>query len=329
MTDKTPSVSDMQTVAFRKFPPPETISEEAKAFLRQDFDTQVFRYRPKETVEWQAIISALNLTREDAAKSLIRDLPVSVEEKSHSGVVYRVITPENQPSSKSGKVVMEFHGGAYVLFAGISGLARALKFSAASGYTVISVDYRMPPAFPHPAALEDALAIYELLLTTHKASDVGIFGTSAGANLAALLCLQISQRKTDAPGAVVMNTPCVDLSGTGDTFTVLEDIDPGLVTYSGVVEEALKLFAGGLDLRSPEISPLYTELPQDFPPALLTTGTRDLLLSDTSRFHMKLRKADHSSELLVFEGMWHAFSDVPEEQELYEFMARFYERNLV
>ncbi|MBR9806425.1 MAG: alpha/beta hydrolase [Alphaproteobacteria bacterium] len=312
----------------RYFPAPTSISPEARAFLEQKVDPTLFLKRPSGREDWLRFREAANAVRETEAKTLVQTLPVRVEELNMSGVVVRRIIPHDQPAQKAGQIILEMHGGAYVLLDGLSGLTRALKFSAQSGYSVLSLDYRMPPDDPYPAAFNDALAVYKTLLETCSPEQIGLFGTSAGGNLAACLCLALEKKNLPQPAALVLNSPCTDMSASGDTFTTLETIDPGLYTYHGVIEEALKLYADGCSLSDPCLSPLNSQLPKIFPDTLLVTGTRDLLMSDTVRFHMKLRAANRISELLVFEGMWHAFSGTPEEEDLYHHMSRFFENRL-
>jgi acetyl esterase/lipase len=75
-------------------------------------------------------------------------------------------------------------------------------------------------------------------------------------------------------------------------------------SWDGLLTAAAGLYAGALDLRDPQISPIYGSF-DGFPPTLLVTGTRDLLLSDTVRAHVALRTAGAVADLLVFEGMSH------------------------
>lgn len=312
----------------RRIPPAASISKEARAFLANEVDPAPFLVRPSSSEEWIAIRHAMNPFRGNQAEHMMRTLPVTVKETQIAGVTVRRITPHDQPAGKTAQIVLELHGGAYVLYDGLAGLTRALKFSAGSGYSVLAVDYRMPPEHPYPAALEDALAVYRAVLGDYDPSGVGVFGTSAGGNLAACLCLELASRGLTQPQALVLNSPWTDMTPSGDSFSTLETIDPGLYTYHGVIEEAAKLYADGRDLSDPRLSPLNAQLPARFPETLLVTGTRDLLLSDTARFHKKLRASGQGSELLVYEGMWHAFSDVPEEDELYRDMTRFFEARL-
>lgn len=312
----------------RRFAAPASISEEARAFLATEANSDLFLLRPSSKEEWVAIRQTLNPFRADRAEHLMRTLPVTVEETEIGGVTARRVTPHDQPAEKAGQIVMELHGGAYVLFSGLGGLTRALSLSAQSGYTVLAVDYRMPPEHPYPAALEDALAVYRALLGDYDPAEIGVFGTSAGGNLAACLCLELARLGLAQPQALVFNSPWTDMMPSGDSMLTLETVDPSLYSYHGVIEEAAKLFAAGLDLSDPRLSPLNAQLPDSFPDSMLITGTRDLLLSDTVRFHMKLHSAGHTSNLLVYEGMWHAFSDIPEESDLYRKMTRFFEARL-
>jgi acetyl esterase/lipase len=95
------------------------------------------------------------------------------------------------------------------------------------------------------------------------------------------------------------------LSGSGDTFHTNQGVDRNIPTYDGVLEAMFELFAGGLDLKDPRISPIYGDF-AGFPPTFLVTGTRDLFLSNTVRTHTKLRQAGAVADILVLEGVSHA-----------------------
>ena len=95
------------------------------------------------------------------------------------------------------------------------------------------------------------------------------------------------------------------MTKTGDSYFVNEGVDNILVSYDGWLEDAAKLYAAGHDLKDPMLSPVYGDV-TGFPPTLLTSGTRDLFLSNTVRMHLKLRQAGVNADLIVFEGMSHA-----------------------
>ena len=124
------------------------------------------------------------------------------------------------------------------------------------------------------------------------------------------------------PAAVVLYTPGVDLTGSGDSCQTNLGLDP-LLTGSGM--PAFLLYAAGHDLASPYVSPLFGDFTKGFPPTILTTGTRDFLLSDTVRMHRALRVAGIPADLHVEEAAGHGgfFGTAPEDHEITAEVRRF------
>src|SRR5580698_1965255 len=104
--------------------------------------------------------------------------------------------------------------------------------------------------------------------------------------------------------ALAVGTPWVDLTETGDTYKTNEWLDNILVSYHGYLSRAARLYANGNDLKDPHVSPIYGDF-HGFPPTVITSGTRDLLLSLSVLTHRKLRRSNVEAELNVFEGMSH------------------------
>lgn len=133
------------------------------------------------------------------------------------------------------------------------------------------------------------------------------------------------------PAAIAPGTPWSDLSRTGDSYYTNEGVDNILVSYDGWLGDAARLYAAGHDLKDPMLSPVYGDV-RGFPPTLLTTGTRDLFLSNTVRMHLKLREAGVPADLIVFEGMSHAqyHMDVnaPETRTHFQELTRFFNHYL-
>jgi epsilon-lactone hydrolase len=121
------------------------------------------------------------------------------------------------------------------------------------------------------------------------------------------------------------------MTETGDSYRTNEWLDNVLVSYNGYVTRAAQLYANGHDMKDPQLSPINGDF-HGFPPAILTTGTRDLFLSNTVRTHRKLRRAGVVAELQVFEGISHAQyqldPDTPESKEAFEEIARFFDAHL-
>jgi monoterpene epsilon-lactone hydrolase len=132
--------------------------------------------------------------------------------------------------------------------------------------------------------------------------------------------------------ALAVGTPWVDLTETGDTYKTNEWLDNILVSYHGYLSRAARLYANGNDLKNPRLSPIYGDF-HGFPPTVLTSGTRDLLLSLTVLTHRKLRRSNVEAELNVFEGMSHISFILnpyaPESREVFTDWARFFDKHLV
>ncbi len=136
---------------------------------------------------------------------------------------------------------------------------------------------------------------------------------SAGGNLAAALLVRARDEGLPMPAALVLPTPMVDLTESGDTFQTLNGVAGGLRSQMAVN----LLYANGHDLTDPYLSPLFADL-SGMPPTFLQSGTRDLFLSNTVRLHRKLLAAGVDTELHIFEAMPHAGfgGSTPEDIEL-------------
>ena len=214
---------------------------------------------------------------------------------------------------------------------GEAGTQEAILMTGIGGFMVLSVDYRMAPDFPYPAAIDDAISVYRELLKITPAERIGVFGTSTGGGMTLALSLRAKAEGLPLPAALAPGTPWTDLTKTGDSYFVNNAVDNILVSYNGWLGDAAKLYAGKHDLKDPMLSPIYGDV-RGFPPTLLTTGTRDLFLSNTVRMHLKLRQAEVDADLIVFEGMSHAHyhmnPNAPETHFHFSELGKFFRRNL-
>ncbi len=183
----------------------------------------------------------------------------------------------------------------------------------------------MPPDHPYPAPLDDCLAVYRALLGHVDADRVVVSGASAGGNLAAAMLLCARAEGMPMPAGLVLLSPEVDLTESGDTFATNVGVDYVLLDGLGA---SIALYAGEHDLTDPLLSPLFGDL-SGFPPTFLQSGTRDLFLSNTVRMHRALRDHGVDAELHVWEAMPHGgFFGAPEDDEIAAELRHFLHRHL-
>jgi epsilon-lactone hydrolase len=290
----------------------------------------IFAVRPKSNAEWQALVTKVDGERLKVLPAVRASLGVSVKSITIGGVKAFEITPAAIPEANRNRLVLHFHGGAYVLNGGEAGTYEGMLIASIGKFRVITIDYRMPPTAPFPAALDDSVAAYRAALKTIPAKNIAFVGTSAGAGLLMATALRARDEKLPMPGALAAGTPWVDLSKTGDSYFTNEWVDNILVTWDGMLGAAAALYAGKHDLKEPYLSPIYGDF-AGLPPTILTTGTRDLFLSNTVRAHRKLRRAGVEADLNVYEGMSHGvYLDprMPEMLEVFSDITRFLDGKL-
>jgi len=312
----------------RTIPAPATISEAARAALSTAAATPpVARPSADDLEGWRRAIEASERMWEPIAAQMLEGCRCEVETHSIAGVTTYVCAPDPTPAVGPGRAYLYLHGGAFVFGSGRFAMATGAASAERLGITTYSVDYRMPPEHPFPAAPEDCLAVYRALIDRHDPRGIVIGGSSAGGNLAAAVTLMIRDRGLPLPAAVVLLTPEVDLTEAGDTFRTNALLD---VTLKTGLPECNALYAGGRDLTDPYLSPLYADFTRGFPPTLIQSGTRDLFLSNSVLLHRKLRAAGIEAELHVWEAMPHGgfgFGPVPENEEISAEVARFIARH--
>jgi monoterpene epsilon-lactone hydrolase len=307
----------------RSIPVPDSVSPEARRALAAGAAARGGPRGPNpsrdDTDGWRAYVKAADAMLLGMFEAQTPQVVATVERISVGDVSVFDITPEGVPED-SDVVYLDIHGGALLMGGGECCRAMATNASARMRRRTWSVDYRMPPDHPYPAALDDCLAVYRALLDVRAPDRVIVGGASAGGNLAAALMLRARDEGLPLPAALVLLTPEVDLTESGDSFRTNLGIDT-VLTRS--LAEANALYAGDHDLAHPYLSPLFGDV-AGFPPTFLQTGTRDLFLSNTVRMHRKLRAAGVAAELHVFEAMPHGgFWGAPEDRDMAEEVRRF------
>jgi monoterpene epsilon-lactone hydrolase len=315
----------------RNIPVPDSVSAELGQAIAMPYRNSEWLLNPPDAAAWKAAIADLAEQSIPPIEKTIERLGVSVEEVTLGGVGAFVVTPASVPAANVNRLLVNTHGGAYLFNPGRASLLEPAVIAATCGIRVIEVDYRMPPDHPFPAASDDAMAVWKAALTMAPAANIGISGGSAGGGLALSTVLRAIQDGVPTPAAVAVQTPWCDLAPVGDSLKVHEWVDNVLVTYDAVASRGARLYAGDADIADPLLSPLRGDV-SGFPPTMLVSGTRDLILSQTVLMHRKLRKAGVDAELHLVEGASHFTYFIepfaPESQYIFAEMARFWDRHL-
>jgi epsilon-lactone hydrolase len=317
-------------LAARSIPVPDTVSPQMQKMIAAPLNPS-WNVIPKTGDEWKAQINAVAAATMQTLPGLREALHVQVEPLTIDGVKAYAVTPEAIAPENRDRLLVHVHGGCYVSFPGESGTVEAIYMAGLGHFKVIAVDYRMPPDHPYPAALDDAMTVWKALVKTNDPKRMAIFGSSAGGALTLSMVLRAKQENLPLPAAIAPGTPMSDLTDAGDTFRTNAMLDNVLVAPGANCDERAALYAHGQDLRDPLLSPVYGDM-HGFSPTILTSGTRDLLLSSTVRVHRKLRQAGVEAVLQVFEGQSHAqyYRDVsaPETKEAFDEIALFFDKHL-
>jgi monoterpene epsilon-lactone hydrolase len=320
-----------RTVPGRSIPVPNTASRELQVSIAAPYRVPNWNADPKSPEEWKELVNKLASASAAAQVGIREKLGVTLEPTLIGGVKAFILSPKVIPAVNQNRLLVHVHGGGYVYNPGEAGTGEATLMAAYGGFKVISFDYRMPPDYPYPAAMDDAMAVWKAALGLQNPRNMAIFGTSTGGGMTLAMILRAKQEGLPLPAAIAPGTPWSDLTETGDTYKTNEWLDNVLVSYNGYLSRAAQLYANGRDLKDPMISPIYGDF-TGFPPAILTSGTRDLFLSLTVLTHRKLRRAGVEAELQVFEGMSHAQYNfdpyAPETKETFGEIARFFDKHL-
>jgi len=222
-------------------------------------------------------------------------------------------------------VILYFHGGGYCI--GSAGTHRDLvsRLCRAADARALSVDYRLAPENPHPAAVEDGVAAYRWLRGQGvPARSIVVAGDSAGGGLTLATLLALKEKGDELPAAGICMSPVTDLAKEGESMRTKVDVDP-MVHPSSSTRYANMYIAGG-NTKTPLASPLYASL-KGLPPLLLLVGTSEVLLDDSTRFAKKATSEGVACELEVWDEMVHIWpffaADIPEGRQAIDRMGAF------
>ena len=202
-------------------------------------------------------------------------------------------------------VVLYFHGGVYVISDAFLSAGLASQVGRRTQAKVISVDYRLAPEHPYPAAVDDALAAYEALLDSGIApSDIAFAGDSAGGGLAIATMVNARDHGLALPAAAFVMSPYVDLTLAGTTMETKREVDPLLSRE--LLQPRVADYTAGQDAARPLISPVFADL-SGLPPLIIQAGSHEVLLDDAVRLARRAGADDVEVTLDITPGVPHVF----------------------
>lgn len=227
------------------------------------------------------------------------------------------------------KVVLQLHGGGYIGPMKNAYRRFSIMYSkCGNGCHVLTIDYRVAPEYPYPAALVDAVTAYRWLLEEKEYDplDIVIGGDSAGGGLALGLCHYLKDHEMPLPAGIVAMSPWTDLALTGESYETNFENDPLFgKTMDSMIYNCPYLTCEE-DRTDPYVSPLYGDF-TGFPPVLFQVGDQEMLLSDTLLASEKAKEAGVKVKTSVYEGMFHVFQMglhlFPESRQAWEEVHKF------
>jgi len=206
------------------------------------------------------------------------------------------------PDIDQSKLIIYYHGGGFMIGSSRSHRVITTNLARLSGCAVLSVDYRLLPEHPRPAAYGDALAAYRWALERGcPASRIALAGDSAGAHLALATALRAKSAGLPMPGALVLFSGAFDFAGDGASHTELADAP---LLNRELMQLFSNTYVGSDDPRSPEVTPLYADF-SGLPATLVHVGSWELLRDDSLDVTRRLQEVGVAAELKVWEGMCH------------------------
>src|SRR5262249_14242604 len=209
---------------------------------------------------WKAQVNAVTVATLQALPALREALHVKVEPTTIDGVKVYMVGPESLPPENRDRLLVHVHGGCFVSFPGESGTVEAVYMAGFGRFKIISVDYRIPPHHPHPAALDDAMTGWRAAGEMAGPKNKAHFGSSAGGALTLSMIHRGKRDNLPLPAAIAPGTPMSDLTGSGDTFRTNAMLDNVLVAYGANCDQRAALYTNGHDIKDPMISPLFGDM---------------------------------------------------------------------
>jgi acetyl esterase/lipase len=235
--------------------------------------------------------------------------PVAADITFESGKLAGLpVLASTTPGARTDQTLLYIHGGAFVIGNPTDYRSLSAELGRAAGVSAVSLDYRLAPEHPFPAAVDDCVAAYRALLEGGiKPADIVLAGDSAGGGLVISTLVAARDAGLPMPAGALTISPWVDLACTGSSMQSKIAADPS-ITREGLLANAA-LYLQGQPLNTAQASPLYADL-RGLPPVFVQVGTAEVLLDDAIRLVGALGAADVPVHLSVWPNMphvWHIF----------------------
>jgi epsilon-lactone hydrolase len=212
------------------------------------------------------------------------------------------------PAADPARVVLYLHGGGYLFGSILSHRHLVAEIGRACGSRTLTIDYRLSPENPFPAAVDDGLASYGFLLEEgFEPRHIALAGDSAGGGLVVSTLVAIREAGLPQPACGWLISPWVDMEASGETFVSRADADP--MVKREIIVNFAQAYLNGADPRSPLASPIYADL-RGIAPLLIHVGASEVLLDDSLKLARAAGAADVSVRLEIWPEMvhiWHVF----------------------
>jgi len=228
--------------------------------------------------------------------------------------------------AKEDQVILYFHGGGHIMGSSNSHKLFTLKLARITNLKVLSINYRLAPEEPHPAALEDCVSVYKWLLSSgFQSKNIIISGDSAGGYYTLLTLLKIRDNGDSLPAGAICLSPSTDMAQLGESVKLncYTDVVLGDLGYIWWIQSHL----AGKDPFDPQVSPLYADL-KSVPPILIQVSTSEMLFDDSKRFYERAKEAGVDITMQTWDDTLHVFqnTDLPAVKEAMEKIKKFTER---
>jgi monoterpene epsilon-lactone hydrolase len=293
---------------------PETVSPQAQVFLRtlKDRANSILVWPSADDVAgWKELQARSEERGRRLSEPFLKRYEPTITKRKLGGVPAFDVRPKDWKDN--GKILVRVHNSVRVLFSAAAMLGPAAEIAHDTGLRVISIDHTLAPHAKYNQMCDEVVAATRALVEEgQRLEDTAIEGGGSGGGLAAAAVMKMRDQRFGMPAVVVLVSPWLDVTQSGDTETTLRDEDPNFLYHA----QSAAAFADPKDQKDPYASPVYGDFSKGFPPTLIQGGLKETLLSDFVRFYQALDIAGVTVKLDLYEGMISLFQsrihDAPE-----------------